>query len=133
MKLPGLIVPPLTPFTEDLKVDEKALQAGVNYVVEDCNAAMVIAAGVEAQEYHYLTMEERKNLIAKTLEYVDGRCPVAAVADTRVEDLAAQSKRGGSVDLDHPRGVVSEGEVACARNRTGDCKQHRTRRDDFLP
>ena len=77
MKLPGLIVPPLTPFTADLKVDEKALQAGVNYVVEDCNAAMVIAAGVEAQEYHYLTMEERKNLIAKTLEFVDGRCPVA--------------------------------------------------------
>jgi 4-hydroxy-tetrahydrodipicolinate synthase len=60
-----------------LKVDEKALQAGVNYVVEDCNAAMVIAAGVEAQEYHYLTMDERKNLIARTLEYVDGRCPVA--------------------------------------------------------
>jgi len=77
MKLPGLIVPPLTPFTADLKVDEKALQAGVNYVVEDCNAAMVIAAGVEAQEYHYLTLEERKNLIAKTLEFVDGRCPVA--------------------------------------------------------
>ena len=77
MKLPGLIVPPLTPVTEDLKVDEKALQAGVNYVVEDCNAAMVIAAGVEAQEYHYLTMDERKNLIARTLEYVDGRCPVA--------------------------------------------------------
>ena len=77
MKLPGLIVPPLTPFTADLKVDEKALQDGVNYVVEDCNAAMVIAAGVEAQEYHYLTMEERKNLIAKTLEYVDGRSPVA--------------------------------------------------------
>jgi 4-hydroxy-tetrahydrodipicolinate synthase len=77
MKPPGLIVPPLTPFTADLKVDEKALQAGVNYVVEDCNAAMVIAAGVEAQEYHYLTMEERKNLIAKTLEFVDGRCPVA--------------------------------------------------------
>ena len=77
MKLPGLIVPPLTPFTADLKVDEKALQAGVNYVVEDCNAAMVIAAGVEALEYHYLTMDERKNLIARTLEYVDGRCPVA--------------------------------------------------------
>jgi 4-hydroxy-tetrahydrodipicolinate synthase len=77
MKLPGLIVPPLTPFTADLKLDEKALQAGVNYVVEDCNAAMVIAAGVEAQEYHYLTMDERKNLIARTLEYVDGRCPVA--------------------------------------------------------
>lgn len=77
MKLPGLIVPPLTPFNADLKVDEVALQAGVNYVVEDCNAAMVIAAGVEAQEYHYLTMEERKNLISKTIQFVDGRCPVA--------------------------------------------------------
>ena len=77
MKLPGLIVPPLTPFNADLKVDEVALQAGVNYVVEDCNAAMVIAAGVEAQEYHYLTMEERKNLISKTIAFVDGRCPVA--------------------------------------------------------
>lgn len=77
MKLPGLIVPPLTPFNADLKVDEKALRLGVNYVVEDCNAAMVIAAGVEAQEYHYLTFEERKNLIAKTVEFVDGRCPVA--------------------------------------------------------
>lgn len=77
MNLPGLIVPPLTPFTADLKVDEKALEAGVNYVVEDCNASMVIAAGVEAQEYHYLTLEERKSLIAKTVDYVNGRCPVA--------------------------------------------------------
>ncbi len=77
MELPGLIVPPLTPFTADLSVDQKALQAGVKYVVEDCNASMVIAAGVEAQEYHYLTLEERKHLIAKTIEYVGGRCPVA--------------------------------------------------------
>jgi len=77
MELPGLIVPPLTPFNADLDVDLKALEAGVNYVVEDCNASMVIAAGVEAQEYHYLTLEERKRLIARTLEYVNGRCPVA--------------------------------------------------------
>lgn len=77
MELPGLIVPPLTPFTADLSVDDKALEAGVNYVVEDCNASMVIAAGVEAQEYHYLTLQERKSLIAKTVEYVNGRCPVA--------------------------------------------------------
>ncbi|MBL0422638.1 dihydrodipicolinate synthase family protein [Ramlibacter sp. AW1] len=77
IKLPGLIVPPLTPFTAELKVDEKALLAGVDYVVEDCNAAMVIAAGVEAQEYHYLTLEERKHLIDRTFEYVDRRRPVA--------------------------------------------------------
>ncbi|MFG1479143.1 dihydrodipicolinate synthase family protein [Xanthobacter sp. V4C-4] len=73
----GTIVPPLTPFTDDLKVDFAALGAGVDYVVERCRASMVIAAGVEAQEYQYLTFEERKDLIRATVERVDGRRPVA--------------------------------------------------------
>jgi 4-hydroxy-tetrahydrodipicolinate synthase len=77
MKIPGLIVPPLTPFNEQLEVDEAALQKQVNYVVEDCNAAMVIAGGVEAQEYHYLTLEQRKRLIRQTMEFTAGRRPVA--------------------------------------------------------
>jgi 4-hydroxy-tetrahydrodipicolinate synthase len=77
LKLPGLIVPPLTPFNDHQKVDYQLLEKGVNYVVEDCNAAMVIAAGVEAQEYHYLKLEERKELIKKTIDFVGNRCPVA--------------------------------------------------------
>lgn len=77
LKLPGLIVPPLTPFNDQQKVDYALLEKGVNYVVDDCNAAMVIAAGVEAQEYHYLKFEERKELIKKTIEFVGQRCPVA--------------------------------------------------------
>lgn len=77
MNTPGLIVPPLTPFTQQLEVDEAALQKQVNYVVEHCNAAMVVAAGVEAQEYHYLTFEQRKRLIRQTVEFVGGRRPVA--------------------------------------------------------
>lgn len=76
-KLRGLIVPPLTPFDADLNVDAAQLRRQVDYVVEDCNAAMVVAAGVEAQEYHYLTMEQRIALIRSTIEYVDGRRPVA--------------------------------------------------------
>ena len=52
LKLPGLIVPPLTPFNDQQQVDYQLLENGVNYVVDECNAAMVIAAGVEAQEYH---------------------------------------------------------------------------------
>jgi 4-hydroxy-tetrahydrodipicolinate synthase len=67
----------LTPFNDDQKVDYALLEKGVNYVVDDCNAAMVIAAGVEAQEYHYLKFEERKELIKKTIEFVGQRCPVA--------------------------------------------------------
>lgn len=71
-----LVVPPLTPFTADQRVDEQALRAGVDYVVERCGATMVVAAGVEAQEYQYLTLEERLALVDRTIEFVDGRRPV---------------------------------------------------------
>jgi len=42
---PGLIVAPLTPFTADLDVDKPALRRQIDYVVEDCGATMVVAAG----------------------------------------------------------------------------------------
>jgi 4-hydroxy-tetrahydrodipicolinate synthase len=73
---PGLIVAPLTPFTADLRVDEKALRRQIDYVVEDCRATMVVAAGVETQEYTYLSLEERKALIRATIDAVGGRVPV---------------------------------------------------------
>ncbi len=37
---------------------------------------MVVAAGVETQEYTYLSLDERKSLIRRTIELVDGRVPV---------------------------------------------------------
>jgi 4-hydroxy-tetrahydrodipicolinate synthase len=74
MQTPGLIVAPLTPFTPDLKVDEAALRRQMDYVVKD--ATMVVAAGVETQEYTYLSFDERKTLIRQTIEAVDGRLPV---------------------------------------------------------
>ena len=77
MKLPGTIVPPRTPFTHELRVDYDALKVIVDYVVEQCQASMVVAAGVEAQEYQYLSFDDRKELIRKTIEAVDGRRPVA--------------------------------------------------------
>ncbi len=77
MSKPGLIVAPLTPFTKSLKVDYRALQRQLNFVIDECNATMVTAAGVETQEYHYLPMEQRKELIQRTIELVDGRCGVA--------------------------------------------------------
>ena len=55
MPTPELIVAPLTPFTSDLKVDEAGLARQVDYVVKDCRATMVVAAGVETQEYTYLS------------------------------------------------------------------------------
>jgi 4-hydroxy-tetrahydrodipicolinate synthase len=73
---PGLIVAPLTPFTADLKVDETSLRRQIDYVVDDCAATMVVAAGVETQEYTYLSLDERKALIRRTIEFVGGRVPV---------------------------------------------------------
>ena len=76
MDLPGLIVAPLTPFTADLEVDDRALRRQIDYVVGDCRATMVVAAGVETQEYTYLSLDDRKALIRRTIELVDGRVPV---------------------------------------------------------
>ena len=73
---PGLIVAPLTPFTSDLAVDETALRRQIDYVIEDCGTTMVVAAGVETQEYTYLSLEQRKGLIRATVEAVGGRVPV---------------------------------------------------------
>jgi 4-hydroxy-tetrahydrodipicolinate synthase len=76
MEQPGLIVAPLTPFTADLAVDEAALRREIDYVVRDCRATMVVAAGVETQEYTYLGLDQRKALIRHTVACVDKRVPV---------------------------------------------------------
>jgi len=76
LQTPELIVAPLTPFTAELVVDGFALRRQIDYVIEDCGATMVVAAGVETQEYTYLSLEQRKALIRHTIEFVDGRVPV---------------------------------------------------------
>lgn len=76
MDTPGLIVAPLTPFTRDLAIDDKALARQIDYVIESSCPAFIVAAGVEAQEYTYLSLEERKALIRRTVELVNGRCKV---------------------------------------------------------
>src|SRR6476469_2061798 len=76
MELPGLIVAPLTPFTADLTVDDVLLRRQIDYVVKDCRATMVVAAGVETQAYTYLSFEQRTALIRRTIESVDRRVPV---------------------------------------------------------
>jgi 4-hydroxy-tetrahydrodipicolinate synthase len=74
MKLPGLIVAPLTPFKKgDLTVDWKALEREIDYICDDCKAAMISVSGVETSEYHYLSFAERKELIKRTAEMIGKR------------------------------------------------------------
>ncbi|MDP2355093.1 MAG: dihydrodipicolinate synthase family protein [Beijerinckiaceae bacterium] len=74
---PVTVVPPLTPFDHNLRVDYQSLARAIDYVVDDGNASIVVAAGVEAQEYQYLDWASRKELITKTIDFVGGRRPVA--------------------------------------------------------
>lgn len=77
VRRPGILVPPLTPFTAKLKVDYVALKKGVDAIIERSKPALIIAAGVEAQEYQFLSFKERLDLIRATIDAVDGRVPVA--------------------------------------------------------
>jgi 4-hydroxy-tetrahydrodipicolinate synthase len=76
MERPGLIVAALTPFDRDLNVDAISLRRQIDYVIDECRADMVVAAGVETQEYSYLSLDERRSLIRRTVELVNGRVPV---------------------------------------------------------
>jgi 4-hydroxy-tetrahydrodipicolinate synthase len=73
---PELIVAPLTPFTSELALDGCALKREIEYAITECGATMIVAAGVETQEYTYLSFADRKRLIHATIEAVDGRVPV---------------------------------------------------------
>jgi 4-hydroxy-tetrahydrodipicolinate synthase len=100
VQTPGLIVAPLTPFTTDLKVDDASLARQIDYVIKDCRATMVVAAGVETQEYTYLSLAERKDLIRRTIDLTDMRVPVMvgishASFKTAVE-LAHDAERWGA-------------------------------------
>ncbi len=100
MKLPGLIVAPLTPFKRsDLTVDWKALEREIDYICDDCKAAMISVSGVETSEYHYLSFPDRKELIKRTAEMIGTRSGLVvgiSHPNTRIAlelaDLAASLK-----------------------------------------
>jgi 4-hydroxy-tetrahydrodipicolinate synthase len=74
-KLPGNIVPPVTPFDARGRVDLAALRREVDYVLTTARPAAVCVAGVEAQEYQYLDEAGRRALIRETIAAVDRRAP----------------------------------------------------------
>ena len=76
MDIRGIIAPVLTPFTSEGQVNWSALERIVNYTIEECHADAIEAAAVETQEYHFLSHEDRKTLIRRTVEFVRGRRPV---------------------------------------------------------
>lgn len=76
LDLPGLLVPPLTPFDAAGSVDFERLRLQIDYIVAAVRPAAVSVAAVEAQEYQYLTFEQRSELIRRSVEFVGGRAPI---------------------------------------------------------
>jgi len=74
-KLPGNVVPPITPFTAGGEVDYPALARESDYVVASSRPAAICVAGVEAQEYQYLSDDQRRLLIRETIAMIGGRVP----------------------------------------------------------
>ncbi|MGQ4554961.1 dihydrodipicolinate synthase family protein [Halobellus sp. GM3] len=85
---PGLIVPPMTPFTADGDIDYDAYEAQIEYIVTESGATAVPLMAVEAQEYRCLDFETRQEAIRRGAEAIDGRVPVVVGASADSVDLA---------------------------------------------
>lgn len=86
MYIPKGILPPLTTsFNEDGSINYEENKQLVNYVIESGVHGVVV--GGSTGEYTLLTDEERREVITKTIEDVDGRVPViAGTSSHRVQD-----------------------------------------------
>lgn len=76
LNLPGTVVPPLTPFNQNLEVDYGLLKKEIDYTITSCKADAISVAGVETSEYQYLNSEDRKELINRTIDFIGNRCYV---------------------------------------------------------
>jgi 4-hydroxy-tetrahydrodipicolinate synthase len=70
----GIMGACLTPFDEGGRIDYAALERELEFMIPDCDAITVGA--VEAAEYTMLTVAERKELMRRATEIIDGRVPV---------------------------------------------------------
>jgi len=70
----GIIGACLTPFGDDDRVNYKALEKEIDFLVADCDAISI--AAVEAAEYTMLSRDEREELLRIGTEIVNKRVPV---------------------------------------------------------
>jgi 4-hydroxy-tetrahydrodipicolinate synthase len=99
-KLPGNVVPPVTPFDADGAVDYARLQREIDWVVASSRPAAICGAGVEAQEYQYLSDAARRELIRETIAAIGGRVPalvgISHASYRRSIELAALAHESGA-------------------------------------
>ena len=93
----GIIGACLTPFDEDDRIDYKALEKEIEFLVPDCDAITI--AAVEAAEYTMLSRDERKELLRAATEMIGKRVPVilgcSSPAPREVIELAEYAAKIG--------------------------------------
>src|ERR1041384_8144581 len=93
----GIIGACLTPFDQDDRVDYKASEKEIEFLVTDCDAVTI--AAVEAAEYTMLSRDERKEVLKVATEMVGGRIPVilgcSSPSPREVIELAGYSAKVG--------------------------------------
>lgn len=72
----GLYVPLVTPFHADESIDFEGYKKVIDYVIEGGMDGVLV--GGTTGEYHMMSLEERKELIRRGCEIVDGRVNVIA-------------------------------------------------------
>lgn len=90
-QIKGIIPPIVTPFRGDGSIDEELHRREVRYMVETAGVHG-LAVGGSTGEGHTLSTEECRNLVAWTMEEVDGRIPV--IAGVITESTRAAIERG---------------------------------------
>ncbi|HZD59394.1 MAG TPA: 4-hydroxy-tetrahydrodipicolinate synthase [Anaerolineae bacterium] len=73
----GCLIPIVTPFTDDYKVDEVGLRALIDYMIDEQSAAAIIPCGTTG-ESPTLSHQEHLDVIRITVDAVGGRVPVIA-------------------------------------------------------
>ncbi len=76
-QLTGIMPPMVTPFRPDEKVDEEALRADVNYLVEQAHVHGLVVGG-STGEGHTLSTDELRTVVGTAVEAAAGRVPVIA-------------------------------------------------------
>lgn len=105
----GIIPIPLTPFTDDGRLDEKSLARVAEFSVATGGTALL--STVNASEWQALADDERKRILKIVLDEVNGAIPViagvSAVSTTLSVDLAQHAEGLGAAAINAmpPRGI----------------------------
>lgn len=98
--LKGCLLPIITPFTDDFKIDEPGLRVLIDYFINEQAAAAIIPCGTTG-ESPTLSHDEHLDVIKITVDAVAGRVPViAGTGSNSTEEAVYMTKAAADIGVD---------------------------------